>query len=352
MTSNIIFVAFGGGSVKNGGDVNPGQDDGVRRNRKEKRPVSSKDIGSGFQLQGEHRSLVDLYNRRQVSQLIGVSEGKLRWWEKCGLIRPSRRYGREKFFSFENLIAVRAAKELTEKGCKATRIKKAIKKLCEEIPDAGKPLTKMKVCGNDRRLVIEKEGRDVEIDSGQILIDFSVSSMVRKIQESVTAGRGMKQSIEGKSAYEWFLEGIALEDSPEPDDIMKAEGAYRKALDLDPELAPAMTNLGNIIFRKGQLKEAEQYYRKAIRDDPYLSQPYYNLGCLKLNAGRPDIAMVFLKKTQELDPDFTDVYFHLALALEQEGRKEEALAQFKKFLEMEDDTSWSQIARRHVDQLR
>jgi tetratricopeptide (TPR) repeat protein len=351
MTTNIIYVAFGGGGAKNGPDA-PSEPDREAKATRRERPVSRADRGSGFHLQGEHRSLVDLYTRRQVSQLIGVSEGKLRWWEKCGLVRPSRRYGREKFYSFENLIAVKAAKELTDRGCRATQIKAAIRKLVAQLPDAEKPLTKMKVVGNDRRLVIEREGRDVEVGSGQVLIDFTVSSVVTRIQESVTAGAAGRRTGGDRSAYEWFLEGVGVEDSGEPDAAARAEEAYRKAIEIDPGLAPATTNLGNLMFRQGKMKEAEAYYRKAIRDDPYLPQPYYNLGCLKLNEGRADIALVYLKKAQDLDPEFTDVYFHLALALEQEGRKEEALDCFNKFLALEDDSSWSQIARQHVELLK
>ena len=350
MTSNIIYIAFGGAGRSGLPEAELERDE--RAVRRERRPAPAKDVGSGFYVKGEHRSLVDLYTRRQVAQLIGIQEGKLKWWERCGLIRPSRSSGRERLYSFEDLIAVRAAKELMDKGCRAAQIRKAIRKLLEDLPGAERPLSKMKVMGNDRRLVVEREGKDVEVDSGQLLIDFSVSSVVTKIQESVTAAMGGKTSPDGESAYEFFLEGVQIEDTGAPDAAARAEEAYRKALELDPQLAPAMTNLGNLKFRKGDLKEAEEFYRKAILDDPYLPQPYYNLGCLKLNAGRPDLAAVYLKKTLELDPDFADVHFHLALALEQEGRKEEALAHFRKFLEMEGDSSWSTIARQHVDQLK
>jgi tetratricopeptide (TPR) repeat protein len=352
MTSNIIYVAFGGPGEKLEGGAGASSGDDVKQPAPEKRPAATAGSGSGFYLQGEHRSLVDLYTRRQVSVLVGVPEGKLKWWEKCGLIRPSRKYGREKFYTFENLIAVRAAKELTDKGCRAAKIKNAIRKLCEQLPSADRPLTKMKVCGNGRRLVIEREGQDVEIDSGQILIDFSVSSVVKCIQDRAAADAARKKALDGRSAYEWFLDGVRLEDEGGSDKIIEAENAYRKALEIEPDMAPAMTNLGNLKFRRDELKEAEHCYREAIRYDPYLPQPYYNLGCLKLNAGRSDLALIFLKKAHELDPDFADVCFHLALALEQEGRKEEALAHFRKFLEMEEDSSWSEIAREKLEELK
>ncbi|MFH1435634.1 MAG: MerR family transcriptional regulator [Pseudomonadota bacterium] len=354
MSSNIIYIAFGSkeGEDDKGGGKSCGKD--CRDDERlcvERRHLSSSHVsGGGFHLQGEHRSLVDLYNRKQVAQLLGIPEGKLKWWERCGLVTPSRKYGREKFYTFENLIAVRAAKELIDRGCKAAGIKKAIRKLCEQIPDAEKPLTRMKVCGNDRRLVIEREGKDVEVESGQILIDFSVSSVVKEIKEAVISGvRSAKDR--GKTGYDWFLEGVTIEDASDPSTWEAAETAYHKALELEPNLAPALTNLGNIKFRQNQIKMAEEFYKRAIRIDPCLPQPHYNLGCMKLKTGRSDLAMVYLKKAHELDPEFADVYFNMALALEKEGRKKEAVGNFMKFLELEEDSSWSQIAREHIKKL-
>ncbi len=353
MDSNIIFVAFSGSGQHESKETKKCSDENPVGPRGGKERANREGSGSGFYLPTERSSLVDLYTRRQVSLLIGVPEGKLKWWERCGLIRPARRLRRERFYTFENLIAIRAAKELIDKGCRVTQIKNAIKRLSEDLDCAEKPLQRMKVFGNSRRLVIEREGQDVEIDSGQVLIDFSVSSVARNIQDGAAKiGTRGRQVRRGRSAGEWLLEGVRLEDEGGPEKLGEAENAYRKALEIEPDMAPAMTNLGNLKFRNGEYEEAERYYREAMRCDPYLPQPYYNLGCLKLNSGRLDLAVIFLRKAHRLDPDFPDACFHLAVALEEEGRKEEALLYFRKFLEKEKDSSWSKIAEEKIEALQ
>ena len=375
METNVIYIAFGGGGGGRGGGLtgdgrdDPGERVAEREREPERQPEQerqakeeetlggnrksalSRDGAGGLHLQGDHRCLVDLYTRRQVARLVGVDEAKLRWWERCGLVRPSRSYGRERYYTFENLIVVRAARELVAKGCKPARIKKAIRKLCEEMPLAEKPLTKMKVYGNDRRLVIEREGREVEIDSGQILINFAVSAMASDLKHLVSLDpRAQKKVSGGRTAYEWFLEGVRLQNDEGPEAADGARKAYEKALELAPDFAPALTNIGNMKMRGGQRKEAEEIYREAIKADPYLAQPYYNLGCLKLEDGRTDVALVYLRKAQELDPEFVDVYFNLALACEYEGRKSDAAGHFRKFLELDADadSEWSSVARQHL----
>jgi len=357
MESNIIYLSFGNGKETQ----NPEKEDFQHtptvaedeKDENEHKKGGLEGSGSSFHLQREHRSLIDLYKRSQVSALLGIPEGRLKWWEKCGLVKPSRKFGKEKFYTFQNLIAARAAKELTERGCRASLIKKAIQKLSEDLEYAEKPLTKMKVYGNSRRLVVESEGKEVEVDSGQVLIEFKVSSLVESIRTGAfRTPKDKEKETPQLSSLEWFLKGIKLEDEGGEEGLIKAEEAYRKALEIEPDMAPALTNLGNLKFKSGDFVQAENFYREAIKIDPYLPQPYYNLGCLKLETGRPDLAIIFLKKAHELDPSFADACFNLALAYEKEGRKEDAVFYYRKFVEMEQDSPWSQMAREKIDLLR
>ena len=64
-------------------------------------------------------------------------------------------------------------------------------------------------------------------------------------------------------AYEYYLEGCRYDENERTFD--EAEEAYQKALELDPTLSNALTNLGNLEYRRGgQLDSAEIYYRKAL----------------------------------------------------------------------------------------
>lgn len=292
---------------------------------------------------------MDLYSTEQVSRLLGIPEGRLRWWSRCGLVSPSEREGSRRLYTFRDLISIKAARELTSQGLRATRIKRAIRRLSSDLGAVQDPLIKLRVYGNDRRLVIDRDGHDVEAETGQIIIDFKVSRLAEAADRTVTLDPSGRRDHKERGAYEWFLEAAEIEaDESRWDEAVKA---YRKALELDADMAAASTNLGNLLFRQGDVEQAEELYRTSIRSDPEQPQAYYNLGFLKLDGGRADLAIVFFQKALTLDPGFADARFNLAVALEQEGRLGEARREFNKFLAMEPSSAWAKVARMHLERI-
>ncbi|MCX7794755.1 MAG: tetratricopeptide repeat protein [Thermodesulfovibrionales bacterium] len=63
--------------------------------------------------------------------------------------------------------------------------------------------------------------------------------------------------------------------------------------------------LGNINFKRGDLKRAEYYYRKVIEIEPEYSPAWNNLGYVLMISGRCKEAEFFLRKALELDPGDT-----------------------------------------------
>jgi len=303
----------------------------------------------GLRIVGGSHGLMDLYSTAQVTRLLGVPAGRLRWWNRCGLVPPSGRDGSRKLYTFRDLVGLRAARDLTDRGLSAARIRRVIHRLAADLDEVKDPIVKLRVFGNDRSLVIERDGCEVEAETGQILIDFHVSKIAAAADRTVSLDPSGRNRTGGRSAYEWFLEGSRLEeDGSRWDD---AEKAYVKALDMDAKLASAATNLGNLLFRTGRSREAEDLYRKAIQADPDQPQAYYNMGFLKLDGGRADLAIVFFQKALGLDPAFADARFNLGVALEHVGRLGEARREFSKFLAMEPSSAWAQVARLHLERM-
>ncbi|MGA8862679.1 MAG: tetratricopeptide repeat protein [Gallionella sp.] len=59
---------------------------------------------------------------------------------------------------------------------------------------------------------------------------------------------------------------------------------YRRALDINPDLAGVRTDLGTMYWRNNDIALAEQAFREAMARDPGFGHAYVNLGLLLLRA--------------------------------------------------------------------
>ena len=69
---------------------------------------------------------------------------------------------------------------------------------------------------------------------------------------------------------------------------------YRKALEIDPYLVPALINLANIHYGKDELAEAQALYERAIGLDPDFFEAHFNLGNIYHDLGRFEEAATLL----------------------------------------------------------
>ena len=66
------------------------------------------------------------YSFGGAAKILDIAESKLRYWAQVGFVGPSGRRGGKPVFSFQDLVSVKAAKELVDRGFKAAEIRKAI----------------------------------------------------------------------------------------------------------------------------------------------------------------------------------------------------------------------------------
>ncbi len=86
----------------------------------------------------------------------------------------------------------------------------------------------------------------------------------------------------------------------------EAEKFIRKAIELNPNLANAHSNLGVILKDLGKLKEAEASQRKAIELKPDFAMAHSNLGNILRDLGNLDKAEISITKAIELKKNFKD----------------------------------------------
>jgi tetratricopeptide (TPR) repeat protein len=149
-----------------------------------------------------------------------------------------------------------------------------------------------------------------------------------------------------RRAYEAYLEGCKLDEDESTFDA--AEAAYRRAIQLDPTLANAFTNLGNLMFKRDRLAEAERFYASALKLDPEQPEAHYNHGFLAFERGDVPAAVESFERALLSDPGFADAHFNLAMALQELGNTDAARPHWETYLQLDPDSQWADIARRQL----
>jgi len=285
----------------------------------------------------------DTYTRVEVVKLLGTNASRLRTLEKHGVVVPSVGAGTRRRYTFQDLIALRAALSLLGRGIKMRDVVKAIQALSTAIPSVQKPLTELKVLSDGAQVVVKSSQGTFAPTTGQMLLDFDVRTLrddvVRVLRPAVRQHRA-------RLAFEVYKRASELDEDPRTMD--EAQKLYRQAIELDPLLAIAYTNLGNILFRKGDEAAAEALYSKALAIDPKQPEAKYNLGYLMLERHELDVAIRYFQGAIEADPRFADAYFNLAMAYEELGDKRNARPLWRTYLELEPTGTWADIARQHL----
>ena len=84
---------------------------------------------------------------------------------------------------------------------------------------------------------------------------------------------------------------------------MQASMAYRRALEIDPYLVPALINLANIHYSRDEIAEAQALYERAIALEPDVFEAHFNLGNIFHDLGRYREAQGCYRDALKLNPD-------------------------------------------------
>jgi tetratricopeptide (TPR) repeat protein len=116
--------------------------------------------------------------------------------------------------------------------------------------------------------------------------------------------------MQPKSARTELSLGRLLRQLKQP---VKAEAAFRRAIDKDLHLMDAYSELGRLLDERPEcMPEAEQVYRQGLQLDPTDAQLSYDLSLLLRRTGRENEAIPLLEQIVAEDPDDADAYLALA----------------------------------------
>jgi tetratricopeptide (TPR) repeat protein len=254
---------------------------------------------------------------------------------------PSARVAGRNYYTFQDLVGVRAAKGLLEQGVPLQQVRRSVESLRESFPQTTRPLSELRVLADGRAVIVQDDTGTYEPTTGQAVLDFRIDGIESDVIRLLHFDHDDRSR-----AYEHYLEGCRFDEDEKTYD--QAEQAYQKALSLDPTLSNALTNLGNLEYRRDQLDAAENYYRRALACDPEQPEALYNLGFLHFERDEVDEAIGSFRAALDSDPSFADAHFNLAMALDERGERAAALPHWERYLALEPEGSWADIAKKYL----
>jgi len=274
--------------------------------------------------------------------MLEVSERQLKGWERQGLISGGQQ------FSFADILALRTLLQLRAKRVPSKTIERAVHSLRQKLSHVQKPLSELRISSEGGTISVQLSGGKMEALTGQLLLNFDPGD--RGGPTTPFAKPQPSRSSLNREAEGWFQRGLSLEETGAPVD--QVIGAYEKAVELNPEAAGALVNLGTLYFRLGKLAKAEGLYRKAVHSDPEYALAQFNLGNLYDEQGDIGQAREHYLAALKLNPQYADAYFNLALVSEQIGEHMKAVGYWNAYLKLDGSSSWAQVARKQLERLK
>jgi tetratricopeptide (TPR) repeat protein len=273
------------------------------------------------------------YGTKEVAELLGLNEARLRYWAQTGFVGPSvRRKGRF-FYTFQDLVGVKVAQSLVDRGVSLQRVRKNLDALRVLLPQVDRPLAQLRICSDGDELVVVDDEVAFEPASGQVVMSFALRSLApAQVIPFPSPNPAPAAPQAPTTAYSAFLAAVRADEAG---DDTTAEHLYRRALALDPSFAAAWTNVGNILERRGERGQARTAYEKALALDPDQPEARFNLANLHADLDEVDLALAEYRRVAGAMPDFPDVHFNMAVLLARIGAAKQARTHLNRYLELD-----------------
>jgi tetratricopeptide (TPR) repeat protein len=283
------------------------------------------------------------FSRVQALRTVGLTERKLRQWERLGLLAPLQDY------TFPDLVALRTLVRLSSKRLPPRRIARILDDIRSRWSEVKNPLSDVQLTAEGRKIRVRIGEITAEAESGQMLLDFADAQANRLVELPPERLNVKSRERKRQEAERWFQKGVELEQYEERLD--EAVKSYEIALALDPQLTAAMVNIGTIYFSARHLDKAEKYYRMAVTSNPRYALALFNLGNINDERSNFDEALKYYLAALEVDPRYADAHYNVALLYQGRGEALKAMQHWRAYLQLDHSSPWTDVARRELRKL-
>lgn len=154
------------------------------------------------------------FNTDMVCKLTGLTKRQIDYWDRIHFIKPSIReasgYGSIRLYSFTDLVQLKVASTLKDKGLSVQKIRKSINYLKKTFPEVEKPLAEMKLITDGETIFVLTEKKQVILDTlskGQIVMSIAIGEIIEELKgevQKISRERKYKIKVMVKS-YEVIL---------------------------------------------------------------------------------------------------------------------------------------------------
>ncbi len=132
----------------------------------------------------------------------------------------------------------------------------------------------------------------------------------------------------------------------------EALAAFRKAVEINPEVSSANKEVGEALARAENFAEARPFFEKAAALDPDNADIHYNLGLCLSRLGEPEAALGQFQRVVELQPDYADAHLEIGTLFIGQNKIPEAVASLEKFLALAPQHEKAGLARQLLQALK
>lgn len=217
--------------------------------------------------------------------------------------------------------------------------------------------------------------------NGNIATDISFDGTISWEKKGTVSAAELSVSESAKQEYRKAQDCLSRQD------VQGAIARLKKAVELSPQFAIALNQLGTIAYQTGKFQQAEEYFRASLKQDPGLYAPLVNLGgallalkrdeeALAVNLdsvkvmpgdalahaqlgqnyyylGRFDEAEIHLKRAEALDPShFSYPQVVLIDLYLRRNRPQAAVDEMEAFMKLHPDSDWVPKIRKLLETTR
>ena len=149
------------------------------------------------------------FNTRTVVMITGLTQRQIDYWDRTHFIKPSVKeasgYGTSRLYSFEDIVQLKVAKTLIDKGVSLQKIRKAIIYLKKNFPSAKKPLSEMRFLTDGETIFVLANKKEKILDTlarGQMVFALAIGELIEEMKgkvEKINKDRKYKVTIKGKT---------------------------------------------------------------------------------------------------------------------------------------------------------